>query len=59
MLGQIYYLYVTTIPDILFAVHQCAEYRKYLKQSCEEAVKSIGRYLNKTKHKGLVFTSDG
>ena len=48
-----------TRPAILFDVHQCAKYSIYPKLSHEEAVKSIGRYLKKTKDKGLVFTPDG
>ena len=50
------YLDGKTIPDIIFAVHQCAKHSTDTKQSHEEAVKSIGRYLNKTKDKGLFFT---
>ena len=49
----------TTRPDIIFAVHQCAKCSINPKQSHAEAVKSIGRYLKKTKYKGLFFTSDG
>ena len=59
MIGKINYLAVTTRPDIVFAVHQCAKYSVDPKQSHEEAVKRIGRYLKKTKDKGLVFTPDG
>ena len=39
-------------------MHQCAKYSIYTKQSHEEDVKRIGRYLKKTKYKGLVFTPD-
>ena len=46
-------------PYILFDMHQCAKYSIYPKQSHEESVKRIGRYLKKTKDKGLVFTPDG
>ena len=53
------YLAGTTRPDIIFSVHQCVKYSMYLKQSHEEAVKRIGRYLKKMKDKGLVFTPDG
>ena len=52
------YLPGTIRPDILFAVHQCAKYRIYPKQSREESVKRVGRYLKKTKEKGFVFTPD-
>ena len=40
-------------------MHQCAKYIMDPKQSHEEDVKSIGRYLYKTKDKGLVFTPYG
>ena len=53
------YIAGTTRPDILFAVHQCEKYTIYPKQSHEEAVKIIGRYLKMTKYKGLFFTPDG
>ena len=46
-------------PDTLFYVHQCAKYSIYPRQSHEEDVKRIGRYLKKTKDKGLVFTLIG
>ena len=59
VIGQMNYLAGTTRPDILFAVHQCAKYSIDPKQSHEEAVKRIGRYLKKTRDKGLVFTPDG
>ena len=59
MIGQINYLSGKTIPDILFAVHQCAKYNIYPKQFHEEAVKSIGHYLKKKKDKGLFFTPNG
>ena len=49
------YLAVTTIPDVIFAIHQCEKYSMDPKQSHEEAVKRIGRYLKKTKDKLLVF----
>ena len=32
VIGQINYLSGTTIPDIIFAVHQCAKYIIYPKQ---------------------------
>ena len=41
------HLNVTTRHDILFAVHQCAKYSIYPKQSHEGVVKNLGRYLNK------------
>ena len=59
LIGKMNYLSGTTRPDIIFAVHQCAKYIIYPKQSHEEAVKRIVLYLKKTKDKGLVFTPDG
>ena len=59
LIGKMNYLSGTTRPDIIFAVHQCAKYIIYPKQSHEEAVKRIVLYLKKTKDKGLVFTPNG
>ena len=56
---QMNYLSGTTRPDILFSMHQCAKYSIYPKQSHEEYVKTIGRYLKKTKYKGIVLTPYG
>ena len=53
------YLDGTNITDILFTVHQCANYIIDPKQSHEESVKIIGFYLNKTKDVFLVFTPNG
>ena len=58
VIGQMNYFSGSTRPDIIFAVHQCAKYSIYPKESHEESVKIIGRYLKKTKDKGLVFTPD-
>ena len=49
----------TNRPDIIVSVHQCAKYSIYPKESHEEYVKRIGRYLKKKKYKGLVLTPDG
>ena len=59
VIGQMNYHAGKTRPDIIFALHKCAKYIIYTKQSHEESVKSIGCYLKKTKDKGLVFTTDG
>jgi hypothetical protein len=42
-------------PDISFATHQCARYNHSPKQSHEEALKRIGRYLKGTLQKGLIL----
>ena len=52
------FLAATTRPDILFAVHQCARFSTNPGKEHEEAVKRIGRYLKRTKTKGMVFKSD-
>ncbi len=44
-----------THPDILFATHQCARYNHSPKQSHEDALKRIGRYLKGTLTKGLIL----
>ena len=56
---QMNYLAETTRPDIISAVHQWSKYSINPKQPHEESVKSIGRYLKKTKYKGLVFALYG
>ena len=49
------YLASNTIPDISFAVHQCARFTHNTKLSHETDVKRICRYLQGTKDNGLVF----
>ena len=49
------YLTSNTIPDLSFAVHQCAQFTHNTKVSHETAVKRISRYLQGTKYNGLVF----
>ena len=49
VLGIFNYIAMTTRPDISFAVSQCARFAENPKQSHEQALKRIGRYLLKTK----------
>ncbi len=42
-------------PDIAFATHQCTRYTFAPKQSHEDALKRIGRYLKGTLDKGLIL----
>ena len=58
VIGKMNYLSGTTIPGIVFFVHQCTNHSIDSKQSHEEDLKRIGRHLNKTKYKLLVFTPD-
>ncbi len=43
-------------PDISFAMHQCARYTHSPKQSREDALICIGRYLKSTLQNGLILT---
>ena len=49
------YLASNTIPDISFAVHQCARFTHNTKVSHETSVKMICRYLQVTNDNGLLF----
>ena len=55
VIGMMLYLAPNTIPDISFAVHQCARFTHNTKILHETAVKRICRYLEGTKDNGLVF----
>ena len=55
VLGIFNYIAMTTRPDISFAVSQCARFAENPKQSHEQALKRIGRYLLKTKERGLII----
>jgi hypothetical protein len=54
VVGMLLYL-GHTCPDISFATHQCARYNHSPKQSHEDALKRIGRYLKGTLTKGLIL----
>jgi hypothetical protein len=53
--GMLMYLANNTRPDIAFAVHQCARFTHAPRQSHGKALKTIIRYLQGTKDKGLIF----
>ena len=55
VIGLILYMASSTIPDILFAVHQCAQFTHNTKASNKTDMKSIFRYLQGTKDNDLVF----
>ena len=46
---------MNTRPDISFAVHQCAKFCQDPKLLHEKAIKYKGRYLYKTKDKGIIL----
>jgi hypothetical protein len=55
VIGMLLYL-GHTHPDISFATHQCARYTHSPKQSHENALIRIGRYLKGSLHNGLILT---
>jgi hypothetical protein len=55
VIGMLLYLRHSQ-PDTSFATHQCARYTHTPKQSHEDALKRIGRYLKGTLNNGLVLT---
>ncbi len=57
-IGQLNYIAMNTRPDISAAVHQCARFTCAPKKFHEEAVKRIGRYLLRTKTKGIILKPD-
>jgi hypothetical protein len=54
VIGMLLYLSHSR-PDIAFATHQCTRYAFAPKQSHEDALKCIGRYLKGTLDKGLIL----
>lgn len=56
--GCLSYIQAMIRPDITMAVQQCARFCNDPKLEHEEAVKRIGRYLLRTKDKGLNFRPD-
>lgn len=53
VIGKLNYLEKSTRPDIAYAVHQCARFSANPRIEHTKAVKLIGRYLKKTKEKGI------
>jgi hypothetical protein len=54
VIGKLNYFEKSTRPDIAYAVHQCARFASNPKAGHAVAIKHIGRYLLKTKDKGIV-----
>ena len=50
------YLTVSACPDIQYAVHQTSRFCNNPKASHGKAIKRIGRYLKRTRNKGLIFS---
>jgi len=55
VVGMAMYLCNNSRPDIAFAVHQCARYSFNPTRLHAEYLKKLGRYLLKTKDKGLIL----
>jgi hypothetical protein len=55
VIGKLNYLEKSTRPDIAYAVHQCARFCADPKEEHGKAVKWLGRYLQRTKDKGLIL----
>jgi hypothetical protein len=53
VIGRLNYLERSTRPDIAYAVHQCARFASNPRKVHAVAVKHIGRYLLRTKGKGI------
>ena len=58
VLGGLSYLQSMVHPDITFAVQQCTHFANDPKQSHEEALKRICRYLLCMKEQGLIYHPD-
>ena len=55
VVGMLLYLASNSRPDISFAVHQCARFTHDPKQSHEQALLRICRYLKGTRSQGLIL----
>lgn len=56
VVGMLLYLAGHTRPDLAYSVNSAARFTFAPRNSHEQAVKAIGRYLLKTRDKGLVLT---
>ena len=59
IVGMLLYLSTNTRPDITFAVSQVARFSSNPKQSHATAVKTILRYLKRTRTKGMIVKPTG
>jgi hypothetical protein len=56
--GKLNYLAQTTIPDVMYAMHQIANYLADLRQSHCETILYLVSHLKKTRNLGLHFKPD-
>ena len=59
IVGMLLYLSTNTRPDIAYAVSQVARFSHNPKKSHASAVKTIVRYLNRTKNMGMIVKPTG
>ena len=59
IVGMLLYLSTNTRPDIAFAVSQIARFSAQPKQSHATAVKTLVRYLKRTRNKGMILKPTG
>ena len=55
VIGKLNFLEKSSRPDIAYAAHQCARFCSDPKDSHYEAVIHLAKYLQATKHKGLIL----
>ena len=58
VISKLNFLEKSTCGEIAYAIHQCACFESTLKASHGKAIKHIGRYLLKTRDKGLLLKPD-
>ena len=56
VIGKLGYLETGSRPDIAYIAHQCARFSTKPMREHGNAIRWLGRYLKKTKDKGLIFT---
>ena len=57
--GSLMYLMIASRPDLAFAVGKLSQYSEDPRKSHWIAVKRVLRYLNATKHLGILYTGSG
>ncbi len=58
IIGKLNFLEKSTRPEIAYAVHQCARFASNPKESNDNAIKYLCRYLLGTKDKGIILRPD-
>ena len=58
VVGMLFYLCSNSRPDIQYAVHQCARFNHFPRNSHAQAVRRVAGYLKATRYQGLTFRLD-